>query len=78
MVFINKHEILVSSRDKGAVVLDLLDLATGQLRPYSRIEAIESTGMSEPFSVMVAKDLGTFVCSRQQSLTDLFVMSGWS
>jgi|GEM_PF-2810886 len=34
--------------------------------------------MAKKFPIIAAKDLKTYVYSREQSLSDLFVVSGWS
>ncbi|MGA8025815.1 MAG: winged helix-turn-helix domain-containing protein [Bryobacteraceae bacterium] len=77
VVVVDKHEILTRRRDDRAVLFEFLNLETGKIRPYTRIEPAESTGMEALSSVLVARDLQTFVCSRQQTLSDLFVVSGW-
>jgi eukaryotic-like serine/threonine-protein kinase len=78
VVFIDAHTILTRHQDSGSVVLETLNLTTGQLTPYRRYALPELTGgSSHSLALYVAKDLQTFVYSRMQSLSDLFAVSGW-
>lgn len=75
--FVNPQTLLTMHQDNGLVVLDLLNLTTGQLTPYRRYAPPELTGGSYFLHLHVAKNLQTFVYSRMQSLSDLFAVSGW-
>jgi hypothetical protein len=78
IAFAGSHRVLTSRRDADSVVLEFLDLQTGRLMPYRRVQAADPIGTSEIFPMHVAKDLKTFVYSRLQTLSTLFVVSGWS
>ncbi len=76
--FVNAHEILTGRRDKGAIVIELLDLRTGQLNPYERLDFADLPGTSRMFHIYLAKDLQTFVYSRLNRLSDLYAVKGWN
>jgi DNA-binding winged helix-turn-helix (wHTH) protein len=76
--FIDAQTILTRHQDNGSVVLETLNLTSGQLTSYRRYALPEMTGgSSHSLPLYVAKDLRTFVYSRMQSLSDLFAVSGW-
>jgi DNA-binding winged helix-turn-helix (wHTH) protein len=75
--FVDAQTIVATHRDSGLIVLDLLNLTTGQLTPYRRYTPPELIGGSYYLHLYIAKDLQNFVYSRMQSLSDLFAVSGW-
>ncbi len=75
--FVDAQTVLTRHQDGGSVQLDLLNLATGQLTPYRRYAPPDLAGSSHILPLHLAKDLQTFVYSRMQSLSNLFVVSGW-
>jgi hypothetical protein len=78
VAFAGRNRVLTTRRDADSVVLEFLDLETGRLIPYRRVDAIDPIGTAGIFPMRVAKDLHTFVYSRLQTLSTLFVVSGWS
>jgi DNA-binding winged helix-turn-helix (wHTH) protein len=75
--FIDAQTILARHQDSGSIVLELLNLTTGQIAPYRRYAPPDVTGTSSHLPLHIAKDLQTFAYSRMQSLSDLFAVSGW-
>lgn len=75
--FMDAQTILTRHQDNGSIVLELLNLTTGQIRPYRRYAPPDVTGSSYLLPLHIAKDLQTFAYSRMQSLSDLFAVSGW-
>jgi hypothetical protein len=69
--------ILTRRQDNGSIVLELLNLTTGQIKPYRRYAPPDVTGTAYLLPLHIAKDLQTFAYSRMQSLSDLFAVSGW-
>jgi hypothetical protein len=78
IAFAGSRRVLTSRREGDSMVLEFLDLSTGQLSPYRRVDPGDSIGTTAIFPIHVAKDLQTFVYSRMQALSTLFVVSGWS
>lgn len=77
VTFVDSHTVLTTHQDSGSIVLDQLNLTTGQLIPYRRYTPSDLTGSSDIAHLHVGRDLQTFVYSRMQSLSDLFAVSGW-
>ena len=61
-----------------SVVLEMLNLQNGQVRFYQKLPVGNGFGCAKTFPVFVAKDLKTFTYSRLETLSTLFVVSGWS
>jgi len=78
VAFAQDGQILTSRREVNSLVLELLDVATGRLRPFQRVDSADPAGTAKLFPVFVAKDLRTFVYSRLQILSTLYTVSGWS
>ena len=76
--FVDDRLILTRTHDHGSILLKFLDLTTGQLTLYRRIDALDPAGIETVFPLQMARDLQTYAYSRLQSLSDLFVVSGWS
>jgi DNA-binding winged helix-turn-helix (wHTH) protein/Tol biopolymer transport system component len=77
MAFVDAQTVLTRHQDGGSIQLDLLNLTTGKVTPYRRYVPPDLAGSSYTLPLHVAKDLQTFVYSRMQSLSNLFVVSGW-
>jgi DNA-binding winged helix-turn-helix (wHTH) protein len=77
VAFVNPREVLTRYADNGSIMLDVLNLQTGTLRPYHRLDFTDVTGTAEIFPICVTKDLRTFVYSRLNTLSDLYSVSGW-
>jgi Tol biopolymer transport system component len=78
VAFAPNGEILTSRHDGDSLVLELLDLATGRLRPFQRVDTADPVGVADIFPIFVSKDLRTFVYSRLQTLSTLYWVSGWN
>jgi eukaryotic-like serine/threonine-protein kinase len=76
--FVGAQTVLTRHEDNGTIVLELLNLTNGQLAPYRRYAPPDLTGSSYLLPLHIAEDLHTFAYSRMQSLSDLFVVSGWN
>jgi hypothetical protein len=77
MAFVDAQTVLTRYQDGGSIQLDLLNLTSGKVTPYRRYAPPDLAGSSYILPLHVAKDLQTFVYSRMQSLSNLFVVSGW-
>ncbi len=77
VVFVDRETVLTTSHDGKSIGLDLLNLASGKLTPYAHYEPDNLTGGENFFPLYIARDLQTFVYSRLQTMSDLFVVSGW-
>jgi DNA-binding winged helix-turn-helix (wHTH) protein len=77
VVFTRSDEVLMSSVEGRTITLDKWKLSTGRLTPYKRIEMTDTPGVLETLPVYVSRNLRSFVYSRVQSLSNLFVVSGW-
>lgn len=75
VVFIDANQILSRSMDRKALVLDLLDTRTGQLKPFRRIQPADSSEI-QAARMHVSRNLQAYVYSRLQSYSDLFLVSG--
>lgn len=77
VAFAGNNRLLTSRRVDNSLVFEYLDTMAGALSPL-RIEPFDGTGVAEILPVQLAKDLHTFVYSRLQTLSTLYVVSGWS
>jgi hypothetical protein len=77
VTFAGLHRLITSRRDDNFIDLDYLDTITGELHPYRRIGPFDATGVAEILPIHLAKDLHTFVYSRLETLSTLYVVSGW-
>jgi DNA-binding winged helix-turn-helix (wHTH) protein len=78
VAFAGSHRVLTTRRDGDSIVLEFLDLQTGRLVPYRRVKVMDVVGTAGVLPIRVAKGLQTFVYSRLQTLSTLFVVSGWN
>jgi hypothetical protein len=78
VAFAGAGQVLTRREEGGAVMLELLSLTTGQLRPYHKIVSSDGSGTIETLSMFVAKDLKSYTYSRLQTLSTLFLVSGWT
>jgi hypothetical protein len=78
VVFVDAQTVLTRYQDSKSVEIELLNLMTGKTTPYHRYKPTDLTGGEPLFRLYLAKDLQTFVYSRMQTLSDLFVVSGWN
>jgi eukaryotic-like serine/threonine-protein kinase len=76
VLFRSSGQILVRSRDNKSILLDLLDTGTGKMTPLRRIDPSDPAGIAQIFPVQVSTDLQTYVYSRLQTYSDLFLVSG--
>ncbi|MBV9674810.1 MAG: hypothetical protein JO185_00635 [Acidobacteriaceae bacterium] len=76
--FIGGNQILISCYDNGVITLSKIDTANGEVLPYRRFEAADSTGTAHISPLRITKDMKRFVYSRSQTLSDLFTVSGWN
>jgi hypothetical protein len=77
VAFIDHNRIAISRRDENAIRIEVLDLKTGKLSSYDYILVSEPTGLAGILPLYLSRDLRTYVYSRLQNLSDLFVVSGW-
>ena len=78
VAFASKDQILTRREDGNSVVLELLNLRSGQARFYRKLAASDSFGSAKTFPIFVARDLKTFAYSRLETLSTLFLVFGWS
>jgi DNA-binding winged helix-turn-helix (wHTH) protein len=78
IAFASNGQILTSRRDGDSLVLEFLDLATGRLRPFQRVDTADPVGVADISPIFVSKDLHTFVYSHLQTLSTLYWVSGWN
>jgi hypothetical protein len=76
VVFMNSKQALTRRLENKTVVLDILDLTSGELRPFHRIQPVDATGIAYTFPMQIARNLRTYVYSRMENYSDLFVISG--
>jgi Tol biopolymer transport system component len=77
VIFSGSDEVVLSSVQDRTITLNRLILSTGRITPYKRIEMTEAPGITETLPIYISRNLQTFVYSRVQSLSNLFVVSGW-
>jgi DNA-binding winged helix-turn-helix (wHTH) protein/Tol biopolymer transport system component len=77
VVFSGKDEVLMSHVEGRTIMLDKWTPSTGRLTPFERIEMTEAPGILETLPIYVSSNLRSFVYSRVQSLSNLFVVTGW-
>ena len=78
VAFVGSGQILTRREDGDSVVLEMLNLQSGQVSFYRKLPAGNGFGTAKTFPIFVAKDLQTFTYSRLETLSTLFVVSGWS
>jgi DNA-binding winged helix-turn-helix (wHTH) protein/Tol biopolymer transport system component len=78
VAFVGSGQILTRREEGDSVLLEMLNLQNGQVRLYKKLPAGDSFGTAKTFPIFIAKDLKTFTYSRLQTLSTLFVVSGWS
>jgi hypothetical protein len=78
VAFVGSGQILTRREDGDSVVLEMLNLQNGQVRFYQKLPGANGFGCAKTFPVFIAKDLKTFTYSRLETLSTLFVVSGWS
>lgn len=77
VAFSGDDAVLVSEVKKREILVKRLDLVTGQLTPYSRIPTPDRTGIVTTFPVIISPNLRFYAYSRLQSLSNLYIVSGW-
>ncbi|HEY7305299.1 MAG TPA: winged helix-turn-helix domain-containing protein [Bryobacteraceae bacterium] len=77
VVFSGNDEVLMSRVQDRTIMLDKWTVTTGHLTPFKRIEMTDTPGILETLPVYVSRNLRSFVYSRVQSLSNLFVVTGW-
>jgi DNA-binding winged helix-turn-helix (wHTH) protein/Tol biopolymer transport system component len=78
VAFVGSDQILTRREDGDSVVLEMLNLRNGRVRFYRRLAAGDRFGTAKTFPIFVARDLKTFTYSRLETLSTLFMVSGWS
>jgi hypothetical protein len=78
VTFVGTDQILTRREDGDSVVLEKLNLHNRQVHFYRKLPAGNRFGTAKTFPIFVAKDLKTFTYSRLETLSTLFVVSGWS
>ncbi len=78
VAFVGSGQILTRREEGDSVLLEMLNLQNGQVRLYKKLPAGDSFGTAKTFPIFIAKDLKTFTYSRLETLSTLFVVSGWS
>jgi DNA-binding winged helix-turn-helix (wHTH) protein/Tol biopolymer transport system component len=76
--FIDETKILTSHYEDGSIVFNLLDTANGEKRLYRRFELTDNTGVAHISPLGMSRDMKQFVYSRLQTLSGLFIVSGWN
>jgi DNA-binding winged helix-turn-helix (wHTH) protein len=76
VLFVDKGHVLTRTAVNKSIALDMLDIASGQLRPFRQLEPTDSTGLAHTFPLHVARDLQSYVYSRAYLYSDLFLVSG--
>jgi DNA-binding winged helix-turn-helix (wHTH) protein len=70
---------LITSRCAGrAIALESVNLEDGTAQPYGEVSSNEAAGLSELIAMRLAKDGQTFVYSQSESVSTLYVVSGWT
>ena len=77
VAFTNEQHLLVSSMSDGSIVLESLDLQTGDLTSHARIQVPSTIGVTHALPIHFAGDMQTFVYSQFESDSDLFLEAGW-
>ncbi len=78
VAFVGSNQILIRRQDGDSFVLEMLNLQNRQVHFYRKLPAGNGFGTTETLPIFVAKDLKTFTYSRLETLSTLFVVSGWS
>jgi DNA-binding winged helix-turn-helix (wHTH) protein/Tol biopolymer transport system component len=78
VTFVGTDQILTRREDGDSVMLEKLNLHNRQVHFYRKLPAGNRFGTAKTFPIFVAKDLKTFTYSRLETLSTLFVVSGWS
>lgn len=76
LAFADNNRLFATRRNDNSLLFDYLDTTTGALTPF-RIEPFDGTGVAEILPVRLARNLHSFVYSRLQTLSTLYVVSGW-
>jgi hypothetical protein len=76
--FTEAQTVLISHLEDGAFILEFVNLSACRSRLYRRFALTEPAGTTYTAHPRVAGDLQTFVYSRAQDLSELFVVSGWT
>ncbi len=76
-LLLDKDQALASKVSGHALSVELLDLRTGRPRPYRSLTLPDRSGVAQVMMVYFAADRNTFVYSSQQTLSNLFLVSGW-
>ena len=77
VAFNGDSALLLSEIKEREILIQRLDLLTGQLTVYSRIPTPDRTGIVTTFPVVLSPNLRFYVYSRLQSLSNLYIVSGW-
>jgi hypothetical protein len=69
---------LITSRSAGpSIVLERVNLKNGSVEPYGEVLTNQVTGLSELIAMRLAKNGRTLVYSQLESVSTLYVVSGW-
>lgn len=76
-VVLDESHALASKISGHALSVDLLDLKTGRSHTYRTLTLPNPSGVAHVMTVYFATDRNTFVYSSEQTLSNLFLVSGW-
>lgn len=76
VLFMNEKQALTRRMEGKTVVLNFLDLSSGELTDFRQIQPVDTTGIAHTFPVRMARNLRKYVYSRVEDYSDLYIISG--
>jgi hypothetical protein len=76
VVLLNENQALTRRVVNKTIMLELLDLQISRSSPFRQVKLSDATGVSMIFPMRVARNLKSYVYSRLETYSDLFVVSG--
>lgn len=76
VVLMDENRALVRTVVKKTMMLEVLNLRSGQSSPLTKIQFADTTGISMILPMHVSRNLKSYVYSRLESYSDLFLVSG--
>jgi len=77
VTFEAKGRLITSRCASHSIVLESFDLKNGASKPYGEVQLNESAGISKVIGIRLAQDGETFVYSVLESVSTLYLVSGW-
>ncbi len=77
IAFLNDRQVIAAATANGSILLESLNLQDGKSNLYRRVALQGLSGTEETWPIYLSRDLRTLVYSQLQSLSDLFIASGW-